>query len=101
MPPSRYIIETDQGALAGAHILNRAPAGSSVRLAVVYEPEEDGTPAVGYYVEAFIDDHWRCVSDGLAPSGDHAMEQLRRIERLAMAIDPRVSLWIREFGANL
>jgi hypothetical protein len=102
MPSVRHIIGTSQSALADAGVEHRAPAGASVRIVCAYEPERDGTPAVGFYVEAHMPGGWMLVSDEIAADRTEAVKQIERLQTLALRLDgPCLSVWIREFGANL
>ena len=75
--------------------------GEPLRIVVRLEPEPDGTPAVGYYVEAQREGRWLCVSDGICESADAAMENIRAVERTAQSLDPGLARWLADVGAAL
>lgn len=94
-------IPTDQPALARAGVTHTARPGESVRILCRLEPEPDGTPAVGYYVEADRGGAWVCVTDGIAATADDGATNIVRLQRLAYQLDPWQTVWESEHGATV
>jgi hypothetical protein len=81
-------------------VRHTAAPGEFLRILVRLEPEQDGTPAVGYYVEAWRDERWVCVTDSIADFAVDGMDNIRAIELAAHSLDDGLSAWISEHGAE-
>jgi len=94
--PERIITVGRDALLAEGIPADRIPPGP-VRIAVRYEPEEDGTHAVGYYLQAATEGGWRDIP--IADNLDEAAGYIRALERAAHHADPNFRAWLAEWDA--
>lgn len=71
-----------------------------LRLRAELEPEPDGTPAVGLYLDARPGRKWACVSEGWADTADDAGAFLSRLDQLFGRLDPYYPAWVSYHGAD-
>ncbi len=80
-------------------VRHNSRAGEALRIVVRLEREPDGTPSVGYYIEAQRNGAWVNVSDGMSEDEAEAMRNIREIEVVAMQLDDGLSDWLMRHGA--
>jgi len=71
----------------------------ALRVRLAYEPEDDGAPAIGYYLEARVLGGW--VPVALGTSMDDVTAAIRALERAVHAVDPAAKSWLDEWEAYI